>query len=61
MVPRPVPASEQGENTGLYVRKAKFLARLERRIGERKVDLLLEEPGDPRLIIEIAHRTGVRL
>ena len=35
--------------------------RLERRIGERKVDVVLEETGDARPIVEIAHRTGIRL
>lgn len=41
--------------------KIRFLARLERRLGERKVDVVIEAPGDTRPIVRIAHQTGVRL
>lgn len=43
------------------LRKIRFLARLERRLGERKVDVVIESPNDPRPIVRIAHETGVRL
>ena len=38
-----------------------FIGKLERLFGERKIDVIIEEPGDPRPIIRIAHETGVRL
>lgn len=41
--------------------KIRFLSRLERRLGERKVDVVIEAPGDTRPIVRIAHQTGVRL
>lgn len=41
--------------------KIRFLSRLERRLGERKVDVVIEVPGDTRPIVRIAHQTGVRL
>lgn len=41
--------------------KVRFLSRLERRLGERKVDVIIETPGDTRPIVRIAHQTGVRL
>ena len=43
------------------LRKIRFLASLERRLGERKVDVVIEAPGDARPIVRIAHQTGVRL
>ena len=41
--------------------KIRFLSRLERRLGERKIDVGIEAPGDTRPIVRIAHQTGVRL
>ena len=38
-----------------------FLSKLERLLGERKIDVIIEEPDDPRPIVRIAHETGVRL
>lgn len=39
-----------------------FLARLKRRIGDRKIDLVLQrEGGDVLPIYELARQTGVRL
>jgi uncharacterized protein len=56
------PTEDQTQNrNNPWDRKTKFLARLTRRIGERKVDVVVEEPGDARPIVEIAHRTGIRL
>lgn len=43
------------------VRKLRFLAHLEQRLGERKVDVVIETPGDERPIVRIAHEQGVRL
>lgn len=42
-------------------RKICFLSKLERLLGERKIDVIIEEPDDPRPIVRIAHETGVRL
>ena len=41
--------------------KIRFLSSLERLLGERKIDVVIEEPDDPRPIVRIAHETGVRL
>ncbi|WP_026295638.1 nucleotidyltransferase family protein [Aromatoleum toluclasticum] len=43
------------------LRKIRFLACLERCLGERKVDVVIEAPGDERPIVRVAHQTGVRL
>ena len=42
-------------------RKISFLSKLERLLGERKIDVIIEEPDDPRPIVRIAHETGIRL
>ena len=41
--------------------KIRFLGKLERLLGERKIDVIIEEPDDPRPIVRIAHETGVQL
>jgi predicted nucleotidyltransferase len=41
--------------------KISFLGKLERLLGERKIDVIIEEPDDPRPIVRIAHETGIRL
>lgn len=41
--------------------KVRFLNKLERRIGERKVDVVVETADDPRPIVRVAHETGVLL
>lgn len=45
----------------LWERKIRMLTRLERLLGERKVDVVVEEPGDTRPIVSIARSTGVRM
>lgn len=42
-------------------RKIRFLGLLERDLGERKVDVIIEAPDDHRPIVRIAHETGVKL
>lgn len=42
-----------------FERKIRMLTRLERLLGERKVDVVVEAPGDTRPIVAIAHATGV--
>lgn len=41
--------------------KIRFLSKLERRIGERKVDVVVEAVDDSRPIVRVAHETGVLL
>lgn len=43
------------------VRKLRFLGLLERDLGERKIDVVMESPDDPRPIVRVAHETGVAL
>ena len=45
----------------LFDRKIRFLVQLERQLGERKIDLVIETPNDTRPIVAIAHATGVPL
>jgi predicted nucleotidyltransferase len=42
-------------------RKLKLLRLLEQQLGERKIDILIETPDDPRPIVQVARETGVRL
>ena len=44
-----------------FHRRVRFLARLERALGERKIDVVVEAPVDDRPIAAVAHATGVRL
>jgi hypothetical protein len=34
---------------------------LEQQLGERKIDIVVEQPQDLRPIVEVAHTTGIRL
>ena len=45
----------------LLASKVRFLNRLEGRIGERKVDVVVEAANDSRSIVGVAHETGVLL
>ena len=42
-------------------RKIDFLVQLERQLGERKIDVVIEQPEDTRSIVRIAHETGIEL
>lgn len=42
-------------------RKLKLLRLLEQQLGERKIDILIETPDDPRPIVRVARETGVHL
>ncbi len=44
-----------------FDRKIRMLTRLERLLGERKIDVVVEAPGDTRSIVAIAHATGVQI
>ena len=54
---RPSPQSTDK----LFEKKILFLAQLERELGERKIDVVIEAPNDDRPIVTIAHATGVRI
>ena len=41
--------------------KISMLGLLESRLGERKIDIVIEQPDDPRPIVRIAHETGIPL
>lgn len=43
------------------VRKLRFLGLLERDLGERKIDVVMELPHDSRPIVQVAHESGVVL
>ena len=51
----PMPAYET------LTRKIRFLGNLEKALGERKIDVVIETPGDIRPIVRVAHETGVQL
>ena len=53
--PAPVAADQP------FARKIRMLTLLERSLGERKIDLVIEQPGDARLIVSVAHATGIQL
>lgn len=42
-------------------RKIRFLGMLERRLGERRIDVIIEHSGEPRPIEQLARETGVKL
>ena len=44
-----------------FMQKIKMLTLLERNLGERKVDLIVEQPQDMRPIVEVAYKTGIKL
>ena len=41
--------------------KIRLLGKLERGLGERKIDIVIETPDDQRPIVKIAHETSIRL
>jgi len=52
---------DQPDPDGGLLRKIRFLGKLERTIGECKVDVIVETTDDPRPIVRVAHERGVRL
>ena len=44
-----------------FMQKIKMLTLLERYLGERKIDLVVEQAQDMRPIVEVAHKTGIKL
>jgi predicted nucleotidyltransferase len=41
--------------------KIRLLGKLERGLGERKIDVIVETPDDQRPIVKIAHESGIQL
>jgi predicted nucleotidyltransferase len=52
---------EKAPETTTLTRKLRLLGLLERQLGERKIDVIIEAPDDTRPIVQVAHATGVRL
>lgn len=46
---------------GLIARKIRMLTLLEQRLGERKVDIIIEHDQDTRPIVQLARQTGIAL
>lgn len=44
-----------------FEKKIHMLALLERGLGERKIDLVIEQPNDDRPIVAVAHATGIQI
>ena len=59
--PQSHTASDAAEGEQGFMQKIKMLTLLERYLGERKVDLVVEQPQDTRPIVEVAHKTGIKL
>ena len=55
------PADRATDPETAWRDKLRLLGQLERRLGERKIDVVLEAPDDPRPIVRIAHQTGIPL
>jgi uncharacterized protein len=45
----------------IFAKKIKMLALLERLLGERKIDLVIEQSLDTRPIVAVAHTTGIQI
>jgi predicted nucleotidyltransferase len=63
LVQPPASVSKPGEDRSATTlnRKLHLLGLIERQLGERKIDIIIETPGDTRPIVQIAHATGIRL
>ena len=59
--PQSHTTSDAAEGEQGFMQKIKMLTLLERHLGERKVDLVVEQPQDRRPIVEVAHKTGIKL
>ena len=54
-------AEDAAEPQHAFMQKIKMLNLLERYLGERKIDLVVEQAQDPRPIVEVAHKTGIKI
>ena len=53
--------ADAAEPQQAFMQKIKMLNLLERSLGERKIDLVVEQAQDMRPIVEVAHKTGIKL
>ena len=53
------PSSTAAEQP--FAKKVRMLTLLERLLGERKIDLVIEQPRDTRPIVTVAHTTGIKI
>ena len=53
--PAPIAADQP------FAKKIRMLTLLERLLGERKIDLVIEQPNDSRPIVTVAHTTGIQI
>ena len=53
------PLATDAEQT--FAKKIKMLSLLEHLLGERKIDLVIEQPDDTRAIVTVAHTTGIQI
>lgn len=44
-----------------FAKKVQMLSLLERLLGERKIDLVVEQPFDARPIVSVARATGIQI
>ena len=44
-----------------FAKKIRMLILLERLLGERKIDVVIEQANDPRPIVSVAHATGIQI
>jgi predicted nucleotidyltransferase len=44
-----------------FMQKIKMLTLLERQLGERKIDIVVEQAQDMRPIFAVAYKTGIKL
>jgi predicted nucleotidyltransferase len=59
--PQVRPAEDAAEPQQAFMQKIKMLNLLERYLGERKIDIVVEQAQDTRPIVEVAHKTGIKL
>jgi len=59
--PLPRSAADAAEPQQVFMQKIKMLTLLERYLGERKIDLVVEQAQDSRPIVEVAYKTGIKL
>ncbi len=53
------PSAEAADQA--FAKKIKMLTLLERLLGERRIDLVIEQPDDTRAIVTVAHTTGIQI
>ena len=54
-------AEDAAEPQHAFMQKIKMLTLLERQLGERKIDIVVEQAQDMRPIVAVAYKTGIKL